>query len=285
FEIEFRGRYYSMNAVALHNLDGKIEQILLVEKNITAQKIAEEDVKKSLLKEQQLNQLKSNFVSMASHEFRTPLSTILSSTTLIEEYIQPKFDIETIKIKTRKHIKRIKSSVSNLTQILNDFLSLDKLDLGKIKPQPIEFDIIQFYEELIGEMQSILKNGQEINYKHGSKKSILFLDAQMLKNIVINLLSNASKYSPENSTITLSSNFAKDKLIISVSDQGIGIPETEQKHLFERFFRAKNATNIQGTGLGLNIVKRYVDLLNGEINFTSKEGIGTTFDIVINLGY
>ncbi|MEO6883472.1 MAG: PAS domain S-box protein [Bacteroidia bacterium] len=284
FEIQFKGRFYSMNAVALNNSEGKIEQILLVEQNITAQKTAEEDVKTALIKEQELNQLKSRFVSMASHEFRTPLSTILSSTALIEAYLEPeKFNFETIKNKTDKHLKRIKSSVGNLTNILNDFLSLDKLELGKIQPQSIEFNIKQFLIELTEEIQTTLKSGQKINYSHTSEVVDVFLDGQMLRNIVINLLSNASKYSPEESTIKLTSNIERNNLIIMITDQGIGIPEVEQEKIFERFFRAKNVTNIQGTGLGLNIVKRYVDLMKGEISFSSKEGEGTTFKLIIKI--
>jgi signal transduction histidine kinase len=189
-----------------------------------------------------------------------------------------------VKENTSRHLKRIKSSVGNLTSILNDFLSLDKLEQGKVEIKPSLFHIDKFAEELIEEIQATFKKGQKIIYTH-SGKSEVYLDKQMLKNILYNFISNASKYSPEDSNIEFYSNFDKKGLTISVTDHGLGIPESDQKHLFERFFRAKNVTNIQGTGLGLNIVKRYSDLINGKISFQSKEGEGTTFNLNISNSY
>jgi PAS domain S-box-containing protein len=273
FEVEHKRNYYLLNAVPLADAKGKIKQILVVEKNITQEKKSEEEIKKMLEKEIQLNELKSRFVSMASHEFRTPLSTILSSTALIEKYDE-KGEHE----KKKKHLYRIRSSVNNLTGILNDFLSLDKIEEGKITFNPTEFDLISFCKELNEEMQALAKQNQVINCLYKTKMQIVYLDKQLLKNIMINLISNAIKYSPENSTINIEIN-ANENLVISVKDSGIGIPESEQQHLFERFFRAKNSTNIQGTGLGLHIVKKYTEMMNGSINFTSKENEGTTFFI------
>lgn len=285
FEFEVRNNFYLINAVALHNLDGKIEEIMMVEQNITRKKQVEEDMKRALEKEKQLNELKSRFVSMASHEFRTPLSTILSSSSLVEKYLNKDgIDFATAKENTSRHLKRIKSSVGNLTSILNDFLSLDKLDQGKVEIKPTLFQIDKFAEELIEEIQATLKKGQKIIYTHSGKTEV-YLDKQMLKNILYNLISNASKYSPEDSTIEFTSNLDKTGLKISVTDHGIGIPDSDQEHLFQRFFRAKNVTNIQGTGLGLNIVKRYSDLLKGKISFESKEQKGTTFSLFIKNTY
>ncbi len=283
FEVSFKDRHYSMNVVALHNTEGNIEQILLVERDSTLQKKGEEEIRKTLEKEMQLNELKSRFVSMASHEFRTPLGAILSSTSLIEEYLERKDStIDFVREKSEKHIKRIKSSIGNLISILNDFLSLEKLEQGKIDLSPTLFSLSEFSKELIEEMQPLLKKGQKIEYSHKGDNSVeVFIDQQMFRNVVFNLLSNAIKYSPENSIIEFCAENVKNGIEVSVKDHGMGIPEEDQKHLFERFFRAKNSTNIQGTGLGLNIVKRYIDLMDGTISFTSEEGKGTTFNIAL----
>lgn len=275
-ELEYRNNHYVLNAVPLTDSKGKISQILVVEQNITEQKKAEKEIRRALQKEKELNELKSRFVSMASHEFRTPLSTILSSVSLAEKYVAPE-DSE----KREKHFNRIKSSVRNLTSILNDFLSLDKLEAGKVENNPVEFDLKEFATELAEEMQAVAKTGQRVNYKHTGKQTIVNLDRNILKNILNNLLSNAIKYSPEHSEIFFNSIIEKNKLKINIADKGIGIPEEEKQHLFERFFRAKNALNIGGTGLGLNIVKKYTDLLGGEIGFESECGKGTVFTVSI----
>lgn len=257
-----------------------VNKLLTVNKNleqeIQERKMAEaalhksrEEVKKALNKERELNELKSRFVSMASHEFRTPLSTILSSASLIGRYTQPGTEA-----KRRKHVNRIKSAVNNLTDILNEFLSLSRLEEGRFKNQPEYFNLTSLCQSLINELHGILKKGQKIEYQHIGEQNMVYLDPKFTKNICINLLSNAIKYSEK--TIFLTTEIS-DKIQITVQDQGIGIPEAEQNHLFTRFFRAKNATNIQGTGLGLNIVKRYLDLMNGTINFKSEVNEGSTF--------
>jgi len=283
FEVSFKERDYIMNVVALHDTDGNIDQLLLVERDATLQKKSEEEMRKTLAKERQLNELKSRFVSMASHEFRTPLGAILSSTSLIEEYLTKKdATIDFVREKTDKHIKRIKSSIANLISILNDFLSLEKLEQGKVELTASLFSITDFTKEFIEEVQTTLKKGQKVKYTHNGNTNEVFLDQNMLRNIMLNLVSNASKYSPDNALIEVTTIMENDgDLKITVTDHGMGIPEDDQAHLFERFFRAKNATNVQGTGLGLNIVKRYVELMGGEIYFTTKENEGTTFTVTI----
>ncbi len=283
FEVSVKDRHYSMNVVALHNIDGDIEQILLVERDSTQQKKSEEEMQKTLEKERQLNELKSRFVSMASHEFRTPLGAILSSTSLIEEYLVRKDStMDFVREKSERHIKRIKSSIGNLISILNDFLSLEKLEQGKVESSPALFSLTEFSKELIEDMQPTLKKGQRIEYTHkGEGNDEVFIDQQMFRNVIFNLLSNASKYSPEDSLIEFCAVNVSNGIEVSITDHGMGIPEDDKTHLFERFFRAKNATNVQGTGLGLNIVKRYVDLMDGNISFITKEGEGTTFKISV----
>jgi two-component system sensor kinase FixL len=238
------------------------------------QKEAEAEVRKSLEKEKELNELKSRFVTLASHEFRTPLSTILSSVTLISKY-EEIGDRE----KMHKHIHRIKSCVAELTVILNDFLSLSKLEEGVVSNAPSEFNIYLLAKEIEDEMQSMLKEKQTFICKHAGPETV-YLDKNIIKNILLNLISNAVKYSEEG-LIELSVIANNTNIIFTVKDQGIGISEADKQFLFTRFFRAHNAANIQGTGLGLNIVKRYVELLNGYITTESELGKGSAFTIEI----
>jgi len=231
----------------------------------------QKDLELSLQKERELGELKSRFVSMASHEFRTPLSTILSSSNIIEKY--------GITEKQEKHIKKIQSSVKNLTGILNDFLSIGKLEEGKTRTKPEHFDLIELLNDLVDEFVEIKKKDQHFKLEFENNECALFTDINLLRNILINLISNACKYSDEGE-IKVAVEHNEEMVMLSVADNGIGIPEKEQKFLFERFFRAENTTNIQGTGLGLNIVKNYIEMLNGTISFVSEAQKGTTFTIV-----
>ena len=272
-DIEYRKNDYNLDAVPIPSDDGKISHILVIERNVTERKKEQDQVQRALEHERELNILKSRFVSTASHEFRTPLSTILSSVSLLSRY-ETKQD----QIKREKHIERIKSSVKNLTGILNDFLSLDKLETGVVKSKPERFELMAFIQEICDQVAPTLKTHQHIRYHHQGDKEVL-LDKHILTNVLLNLLSNASKYSGEGKAIDLTSRFTDGNLVISVKDQGIGISKEDQKHLFKRFFRSNNAINIAGTGLGLNIVKKYVALLDGEIDFYSELGTGSTFNV------
>ena len=271
FDAPYGDKIYEVNAVPLPDVKGMVKEILLVIQNVTEVREAEKDIRAALEKEKQLNELKSKFVSIASHEFRTPLSTILSSVTLSEKYVVLG-DHE----KRTKHVERIRSAVKNLTEILNDFLSLEKLEAGKVQFRPSTFDIVPFAEEMTEEMQTLAGNGQQIHYRHEGGKQEVFLDKQLLRNICMNLLNNAIKYSQENKSIEFKTEVNSD-IVITVKDYGLGIPKEDQQHLAERFFRAQNVTAIQGTGLGLNIVNRYVKLMNGKLNFTSEENVGSEF--------
>lgn len=236
---------------------------------------SKQQLSEALASEKELNDMKSRFVTMASHEFRTPLSTILSSVSLIGKYNEVTDDE-----KRQKHVLRIKSAVTNMTLILNDFLSAEKLEEGKIFVRKELVIIEGITREVLNEINGILKPGQKVNYTHiGNAQAPL--DKQMLRNILLNLISNAIKFSPENKGIDVITDVSSDVIKIQVADKGIGIPKEEQAHLFERFFRAKNVTNIQGTGLGLNIVVKYLEALNGTINFVSELNEGTTFIITI----
>jgi len=235
---------------------------------------AKEEVSQSLEKEKELGQLKSRFVSMASHEFRTPLSTIQLSVSLIERYAQA-FESPNI----NKHVVKIKHAVGNLTTILNDFLSLEKLEAGKVEPSFIRFDLVKLAEEITEEMQVVTKQNQSIIYQHTGISNMVNLDQNLLKNCIFNLVSNAIKYSGENTFIEFNTEINDQNCIVTIKDNGIGIPETDQKHLFEAFFRAHNTGNIPGTGLGLNIVARYASLMNGKVDFKSSVNHGTIFTI------
>lgn len=235
---------------------------------------AKEEVSQSLEKEKELGQLKSRFVSMASHEFRTPLSAVQLSASLIDKYAEPLHSLQ-----ISKHVNKIKNAVANLTTILNDFLSLEKLEAGRIEPSYTRFDLVKLAEELTEEMQIMAKQNQNILYQHTGTDSMVYLDINLLKNCIINLITNAIKYSGEDSFIEFSTEINASGCSITVKDNGIGIPESDQKHLFEAFFRAHNTGNIAGTGLGLNIVARYTALMNGRVDFQSNIHEGTSFTI------
>jgi PAS domain S-box-containing protein len=246
--------------------------------NLSVQKLekANRETQKALEKERDLNELKSKFVSIASHEFRTPLSAILSSTSLIKQYR----DLGELN-KVDKHIDRIKSSVNHLTVILNDFLSLGKLEEGRIEVNKERISLTAFFNEIEEEVKPVLKEMQQVVIDLTLPDKMISTDTKVLRSALFNLISNASKYSDAGKQIRLGAVYSEDKVIIEVQDQGIGIPSLEVKHIFDRFFRASNASNIPGTGLGLNIVKRYIDLLGGTITFTSKEGKGSIFIITL----
>jgi len=180
-----------------------------------------------------------------------------------------------------RHIDRIVSGVGNLTEILNDFLSVEQLESGAIEKGISLFDMRAFMTEVMADMEGMLgKKGQRIIYRHEGPETVLQSD-KILRNVLLNLLSNASKYSGDKEEIQLTSFVTGDRVVITVKDFGIGIPDEDQGKMFTGFFRAGNVDHIQGTGLGLSIVKKYVDLMGGNISFTSKLGTGTEFTVEV----
>jgi len=257
-------------------LEAKVEERTVILKE-ALQRLEESQIELSeaLDKEKMLNEIKGRFVSMASHEFRTPLSTVLSSASLLSRYTA-----EGEQDKRNRHIEKIKNSVKHLNDILEDFLSLGKLDEGKVITLADSFDIYEFITDITEEMRGFVKNNQQIVYDHEGPLQV-YTDRKLLKNILINLIGNAIKFSTDGSTVWIHSACNDQMAVISIKDEGIGISSDDQEHLFSSFFRAANATNIQGTGLGLHIVKRYIDLLNGDVALTSELNKGTNITITI----
>ena len=233
---------------------------------------AKAEVSNSLEKERELNQLKSRFVSMASHEFRTPLSSVQLSASLINKYIE-KPDFPSVV----KHTHRIKNAVQLLNGILNDFLSLEKLEAGVVLVNKQLINLVHLGEEISEEMQMVCKKNQHIVYQHTGTEAEFLLDSHLLKSTIINLISNAVKYSGEDTFIEFNTEITDNECTVCVKDNGIGIPEEDQKNLFEPFFRAHNTGSIPGTGLGLNIVKRYISLMGGEMEYWSALNKGAIF--------
>jgi len=235
-----------------------------------------DELRKSLEKEKELNTLKSRFVSMASHEFKTPLAGILSSAALISRY-----DNEDQAADRARHVNRIKSSVTHLNNILTDFLSITRLEEGQFVPVTSTFKLGTLLHELSSEADEMLKKGQKLICQHDVDQLEMRTDKNILRNILYNLISNAIKYSEEGKNINCNVMLRGKNVSIEIRDEGVGIPHTDQKHIGSRFFRASNVVNVPGTGLGLNIVIAYLHALKGELAFESEPGVGTTFTILL----
>lgn len=266
-----------LNISAMRDESGVIIGFVGVALDISKTKSIEDELHLALDKEKELSGLKSRFVSMASHEFRTPLSTVLSSAYLIEKYTNAEDQA-----KRTVHLQRVVSSVNMLTDILNDFLSVGKIEEGKIQVRLSSFDIRQHVLSIMDEVKNNLKKRQQLFYKHYGASDVL-LDSSLLKHIILNLISNASKFSSEGSPIEIYSSCNSQCITLSVKDHGIGISREDQQHLMERFFRGANASNIQGTGLGLHIVSKYVELMDGTIVCKSELEKGTELIMKFNL--
>lgn len=261
------------------DLEQKVEsRTKMLRETLTALENSKEELSQALENEKELNELKSRFVTTASHEFRTPLSTILSSTFLLEKYNSAN-EVE----KREKHLQYIKDAVADMKSILEDFLSLSKLEEGLLQPKQEIININELVaevEKIIGEMEHHCKSAQQIIFQYENNFPA-YIDKQFFRNILLNLLSNAIKFSNEDGIIKINCIASKEQLIVSVEDNGIGISDEDREHLFERFFRAKNAVNIQGTGLGLHIISKYIELMNGYTEIKSQLNKGTVFTFYI----
>jgi PAS domain S-box-containing protein len=233
-----------------------------------------EELQTALSAEKELNDLKTKFLSMVSHEFKTPLSGILTSTILLNKY-----KLTEQQTKREKHIKTITDKVQYLNKILNDFLSVEKLEKGKINYNFTTFKLSKVLNEVIYNANMLLKDGQQINYPENIDEISLHQDEKILELALSNLIYNAIKYSSENTIIDIDISQNENSTIFKITDNGIGIPQQDQKNIFNRYFRAGNALLLQGTGIGLNIVKDHLENLNGTITFVSKQYEGSTFTI------
>ncbi|GGK52164.1 MULTISPECIES: PAS domain-containing sensor histidine kinase [Flavobacteriaceae] len=261
-------------------LKNTIKQLKLLnlnyKKEIAKRVEAENKIKLTLKKEQELSNLKTKFLTLVSHEFKTPLSGILTSTMLLNKY-----QLKSEQNRREKHIKTIESKVHYLDNILNDFLSVERLDANQVNYKITKFNLSKVINEVIYNTNMLLKNGQKINIPHNIDDFILEQDEIILVLILSNLMCNAVKYSPENSTIIIKIIKNGKNISFVIIDKGIGIPLNDQNYVFNRYFRAENALNIQGTGIGLSIVKAHVENLGGTISFKSKENEGSVFILKI----
>jgi PAS domain S-box-containing protein len=263
----------------LNNTIKQLKELNLNYKNEIKKRIeAEKNIKNALKKEQELNELKTKFLSMVSHEFKTPLSGILTSTMLLNKY-----QLSEEHLKREKHIKTIESKVHYLNNILNDFLSIERLDTSKVTYKFTTFNLSKIINEVVYNANMLLKSGQRIIIPQNSDDFILQQDEKILELILSNLIYNAVKYSPENTTVKLHIIKNGKSIIFNIIDEGIGIPANDQKFIFNRYFRAENVLNTQGTGIGLNIVQAHLENLGGSINFTSKENKGSIFTVKLPL--
>lgn len=246
--------------------------------DITNRKQLEQELRIALETEKELNELKSRFISMTSHEFRTPLSTILSSSELLEHYSH-KWTHE----KQLTHLHRIQAAVNRMTEMLNDILVIGKGEAGKLEYRPLLFDLVKYCRQLVEEVKLNLKSQHLVNFSSQYQSISCYMDEKLLGHILSNLLSNALKYSPDGSLVNFNLFCQEGQAVFEIQDQGIGIPEEDMPRLFESFHRARNVGNILGTGLGLAIVKKCVDIHQGTINVNTLLGVGSNFTVTLPL--
>ena len=233
-------------------------------------------LREALKAEKQLNELKTKFLSLVSHEFKTPLTSILTSTSLLSKYTETEQQE-----KRDKHINTIKEKVKYLDNILTDFLSIERLDTGKVKYNITSFPLSKLINEVVYNSNTLLKEGQRILYPKDIDGITMVFDEKIMALALSNLLHNAIKYSPEDTCIQLRVTRYPDSLQVDIMDQGLGIPEEDQSFIFDRYFRASNVLTSEGTGIGLNIVKQHMINLGAEISFKSALGEGSTFTLTL----
>jgi PAS domain S-box-containing protein len=255
-----------------------LQNFVYVGRDISERKRLEAEMLKALERERELRELKADFVSMASHEFRTPLTAIFSSTELLQHYgnIWPEE-------KRFKHFHRIEGAVKRMTELLDDVLLYSKAEAGKLEFNPKPLALKDFCSEIVEELQLGIGEKHNIKFVYSGWGNTAYLDEKLLQHILTNFLSNAIKYSPQGTTVFFSCDYGEEEVTFEIKDEGIGIPLEDQARLFESFHRAKNVGDIPGTGLGLAIVQKSVELYGGKIEMNSEVGVGTTFRVVLPL--
>lgn len=269
---------------AIHADIEEFQEFVYVGRDITSRKRAEEEMRQALAKEKELNELKSRFVSMVSHEFGNPLNTAIVAAELLENYGD-----QTTEEEKRQYLRHIRSAARQMSQLLKDVLIVGKAEAGKIEFNPAPLDLLEFCENLVEQIKVAEDKKRPINFVYSGiinwyeEEELPLMDEQLLRHILTNLLSNAIKYSPKGGAVNLMLTCQDNEAIFQVKDEGIGIPPEDLKKLFETFHRARNVGKIPGTGLGLAIVKQSVDIHRGEISVTSEVGVGTTFTVTLPL--
>jgi PAS domain S-box-containing protein len=270
--------YLSINGAPILDADGEVSKVVFTIEDYTRRKIQEDELAATLAREKHANETKSNFISLVSHEFRTPMTIIMTSTHILEMKLSTMSHAEVI-----DRLDKIRTQVHRLNNLISDVTFINKDELVGQPIQPVRINLPQFFSQIADEIQIAHDDHQPIKLIQAHPSETVMLDLSLMQQIFINLLSNAVKYSPPDSTVTCQYSGDKHSLSVVVKDEGIGIPQEDQLHLFEVFHRAANAHKIPGTGLGLAIVKRAVDKLGGTITVDSQVGAGSTFTITLPL--
>ncbi len=269
-------RWLDFSLKPLRNAANQVVLLIGESHDISDRKLIEAKTLETLEQERELTQLKADFVAMASHEFRTPLTIIRMAAELLEKY-----DDQLIAAKRTQHFERIHSAIDSMLRLLDEVLLLGKADSGGLHYEPFSFDLADYCQEVVETLQLTTNSNHRIIFDCSHKQIQGEMDQALVHHILTNLLSNAIKYSPDRSSVWLKLSCQPNQISFQVKDEGIGIPPQDQQHLFETFYRAKNVGKIQGTGLGLSIVKKCVELHQGQIHVESEVGIGTTFNVTL----
>lgn len=264
--------YMLMSGSPLLDKQGNYNGSLVVATDITIQKQAEAALRQALAKEKELGDLKTRFVSMASHEFRTPLASILALVETVSAY-RNKLSEEQIE----QRLNKIKAQIEHLKNIMEDILMLSRMQARHVEFKPVPLDLDALSRSILDEFQSQAASKHRLEYTVGEGRRAVMLDGKLMRQLISNLVSNAIKYSPQGTVVRIHLEYTDSEVILKVSDEGIGIPEADLPHLFEPFHRAANVGTISGTGLGLVITQEAVDLHGGTITVESQLGVGSTF--------
>jgi PAS domain S-box-containing protein len=278
FEDARLGRYFDNTLYPIHNAAGRVDRVALYTNDVTDRRRAEDEMRRALDQEKELNELKSRFISIASHEFRTPMTTILTSAEMLEHYSHRWTDA-----KKQDYLRRIQTAVLRMVELVNDVLIVGRSDAGKQDFDPAPLNLIDFCQAVVDEAQPDVARPRPIVFDARGDCANVTMDERLLRQILSNLLSNACKYSPDGQPVEFNLICQADHAIFEITDHGLGIPSADLPRLYETFHRAGNVSSIPGTGLGMTIVKRAVDLHGGSIEVTSRvgENSGTTFTVTL----
>ena len=273
---QFGDRYLNVHYIPQFNQQGQVS-IIGIATDIS-ERLEAEMLRLEVEQERELVALKERFIATASHDFRTPLTIIKMHATMLENYREKMTNEQ-----RHEKLHEIQTQVDSMTNLLDDVLTVSKSNAGKIKLSPDEIDLETFCRQIWEDFTNLAGSQRQIDFRYDTSVDQITADSQILHQILVNLLSNAIKYTPDDGKILFEISSKAYEVIFLIKDSGIGIPVQEQKRLYEPFHRAANARDIEGTGLGLVIVKNYVTLHGGSIECESEEGVGTTFTVTLPL--